>query len=610
MTMGDSLSNRQVNYRLEEILKNTAEQNPEVVREMERFPFCIVYGKVSKTMYDTLEEECNMQSGSESAGVMMQIPELCMTEEVLDEAVQRYRKAVETGNAFPRKNFLFAVIFMADQFRADGMRQFVQILRKKCRKKGMEGNYRVVFYCIFDYENMDAALCRKEMETFFASETDCSVGFVSPDNMYDTEFQRYWKGLQVIALHVFLQCSVADGKYFQGTGEAAFRYFTLGYWKLDVLKQLLSDHLITALEMQRQAVEKTDGCRDMVMTAIDSVVAFDANRFLDQFEKLPVLYPHEVEELFKVKWLGIKKSPMDYEELLIRLYGRPDAFTQFLTENLGEGGERERVETFFSKQKGTLYFVKNRLTHVLEEIGRQCEREREECADGYQWNGKMIFDRQTTPAEVRQRFREVVWERESRVFLYTRRLKLIHSIQEYMKSLQFREKLEQIEKRNAEQCNQLKVLRREIAWNDAGVILPELLALCGEDFEEELLWDTDPFEKTVWKNIGFRLENWDKRLQEWMGKNTDRLLNSFLEKIEKLKREEKLERFYTTRLNVFRATEEKEYLYLNSRYVYSQDLLFKLPCLRIKSREWQRHSCVELLCIKEVSDLAQIYGMS
>lgn len=606
-----SLSNQQVNYRLEAILENATERNNVRIQEISKIPFCIIYGEVSKIIYDTFENELNMQLGSELAKVIVNIHNLQNAEDIIDTAFQNYRKNVEMGNTSILNNYMFSVIFMANQFHAEEMQQFMQMLKKKCRQKGIEGNYNITYYCVFDYENMDGINFKREIEVYFNDESNrYPMGITTQNNMYHTEFQKYWKGIQVIAMHIFLQCSYRDSKYFLVKQEESSLYFTLGYWKLDVLKQLLNDYFITALEKQNRNIENLDDYREMVIAAIDHVTDFDNNRWLDQFAKMPILYSSEVEEIFKVKWLGIKKTRINYKILLQMLYGKSDIFTRFLVNNLGDGAETEKVESFFAQQIGNLYFVKNQLFDVLNDIHRQYEREMEVCLQGCLINENIIIDKQSTIAEVIQMFCESVWNQESKVFSYTRKLNLIRSIQQYLQSSKFIKKLETIEKRNTEQYNQLKVLRREIAWNDKGVSFSEPIELCGEGLSKQLLWDANLLGDEMLKDIQFSIEDWHKNIHVWLRQNTNEVLITFLDKVETLKRNNKLELFYAARLNISYESKEKEYLYLNSQYQSLLDLSCKLPDLSIQSREWQKTSCMELFCIKEINDLAQIYNMS
>lgn len=605
----DSLSNQQVNYKLEALINNAVPKEEIRIQKINKIPFCIVYGDVSQTICDTLEKELNMQVGSESARILCHIRRLADAQSCIDTAFQDYRENVEKGNALLLENYMFFILFTADSFRAEEMQGFLQIIKGKCRQKGIGENYDLAFYCIFDYEAMDGIPLKEEMDAFFRG-SGYSLGIITPNSTYHTEFQKYWKGLQAIVLHIFLRCSDTDGNHFSVRQENACPYFTLGYWKLDVLKQLLTDYFIAALEKQNRPLEKA-AAHDLVAAAIDQVAEFDNNWWMDQFEKMPILYAAEVEEIFKVKWMGIRKTRINCRELLEQLYGRADAFTCFLKNNLEAGAEQELLDRFFGQQIGNYYFVKNQLSGILQDIYKEYdERHKNICQQEYLINKSIVIDKQSTITDILQMFRKTIWVQEGAVFACARKLHLIDRIQEYLESSEFQERLEAIARRNHEQCNQLKVLRREIAWKNQKSAFAEPAILCGEGFNEKLLWQDNLLDEEVLHHIQLSIKELQQKVQCYIEQNTDEVLNTFLSKIEILKQDNKLELFYAARLNLSYESKEREYLYLNAKYHNMLDLSYRLPHLSIQGRQWQSGSCMELFCTKEINDLAQIYNMS
>ena len=605
----DSLSGRQVNYRLEEIIDSAAPEGDGRVSEVDKMPFCIVYGEVPQTICDTLEKELNMQTGSESAKILCHIRSMEEAAEGIDAAVRKHRENVERGNVPVFDNFSFFILFTAEKFRAEEMRVFLGLLQEKCRQKGFGGKYSICYYCIFDFEVMDGIPIKEEMDAFFR-ENRYPVGIITPNNVYSTDFQRFWKGIQAIAMHIFLSCSHTDGNRFGiMQGEAAC-FFTLGYWKLDVLKQLLADHFISMLEGQSQRAATPEVCRDKVAEAIWQITEFDNSRWLDRFEKMPVLYSSGTEELFKAKWMGLKRTKISLADLAARFYGQTDSYTRFLESNLEDGAEQEMVDSFFNRQIGNFYFVKNQLAAVLEELCKRYEQERKVCREQIRIRECIVPDRQSTVADMIQILRARVWTKEGEVFRYTRRLRLIQRLLEQMETPEFKKKLDTIEARNLEQCNQLKVLRREIAWNDKESSFAEPVTVFGEETDQKLLWQDDLLDESVLQNIRLNVEELQQRVCDFLEHNTDTLLNTFLCKLETLKRDKKLELFYAARLRPSYDSREEEILYLNAKYHSEMDWTHKLPYLSIQGRNWQGGSRMELFCIKEIKDLAQIYNMS
>lgn len=605
----DSLSGRQVNYRLEEIIDSAAPEGDGRVSEVDKMPFCIVYGEVPQTIYDTLEKELNMQTGSESAKILCHIRSMEEAAEGIDAAVRKHRENVEKGNVPVFDNFSFFILFTAEKFRAEEMRVFLGLLQEKCRQKGFGGKYSICYYCIFDYEVMDGVPIKEEMDAFFR-ENRYPVGIITPNNVYSTDFQRFWKGIQAIAMHIFLSCSHTDGNRFGIVQREEACFFTLGYWKLDVLKQLLADHFISMLEGQSQRTATPEVCRDKVAEAIGQITEFDNSRWLDRFEKMPVLYSSGTEEILRAKWMGLKRTKISLADLSVRLYGQTDSYTRFLESNLEDGIEQERLDSFFNRQIGNFYFVKNQLAAVLEELYKRYEQEREMCREQIRIKECIVPDRQSTIADMIQILRARVWTKEGEAFRYTRRLRLIQSLLEQLETPEFKKKLGTIEARNLEQCNQLKVLRREMAWNDKESSFAEPVTVFGEEIDQKLLWQDDLLDESVLQNIRLNVEELQQKVCDFLEHNTDAVLNTFLCRLETLKRDKKLELFYAARLRPSYDSREEEILYLNAKYHSEIDWTHKLPYLSIQGRSWQGCSRMELFCIKEIRDLAQIYNMS
>lgn len=605
----DSLSGRQVNYRLEEIIDSAAPRGDGRVPEMDKMPFCIVYGEVPQTICDMLEKELNMQMGSESAKILCHIRGMEEAADEIDVAVRKHRDNVERGNVPVFDDFSFFILFMAEKFRAEEMQAFLRLLQEKCRQKGFGGKYSIRYYCVFDYEVMDGVPVREEMDAFFR-ENRYPVGIITPNNVYSTDFQRFWKGIQAIAMHIFLSCSHTDGNRFGIVQRETACFYTLGYWKLDVLKQLLADHFISMLEGQSQRTATPEVCRDKVAEAIGQITEFDNSRWLDRFEKMPVLYSSGTEEILRAKWMGLKRTQISLADLSVRLYGQTDSYTRFLESNLEDGIEQERLDSFFNRQIGNFYFVKNQLAAVLEELYKRYEQEREMCREQIRIKECIVPDRQRTIADMIQILRARVWTKEGEAFRYTRRLRLIQSLLEQLETPEFKKKLSTIEARNLEQCNQLKVLRREMAWNDKESSFAEPVTVFGEEIDQKLLWQDDLLDESVLQNIRLNVEELQQKVCDFLEHNTDAVLNTFLCRLETLKRDKKLELFYAARLRPSYDSREEEILYLNAKYHSEMDWTHKLPYLSIQGRSWQGCSRMELFCIKEIRDLAQIYNMS
>lgn len=605
----DSLSGRQVNYRLEEIIDSAAPRGDGRMPEMDKMPFCIVYGEVPQTICDMLEKELNMQTGSESAKILCHIRGMEEAADGIDAAVRKHRENVEKGNVPVFDDFSFFILFMAEKFRAEEMQAFLRLLQEKCRQKGFGGKYSIRYYCIFDYEVMDGVPVREEMDAFFR-ENRYPVGIITPNNVYSTDFQRFWKGIQAIAMHIFLSCSHTDGNRFGIMQRETACFYTLGYWKLDVLKQLLADHFISMLEGQSQRTATPEVCRDKVAEAIGQITEFDNSRWLDRFEKMPVLYSSGTEEILRAKWMGLKRTKISLADLYVRLYGQTDSYTRFLESNLEDGIEQERLDSFFNRQIGNFYFVKNQLAAVLEELYKRYEQEREMCREQIRIKECIVPDRQSTIADMIQILRARVWTKEGEAFRYTRRLRLIQSLLEQLETPEFKKKLGTIEARNLEQCNQLKVLRREMAWNDKESSFAEPATVFGEEIDQKLLWQDDILDESVLQNIRLNVEELQQKVCDFLEHNTDAVLNTFLCRLETLKRDKKLELFYAARLRPSYDSREEEILYLNAKYHSEMDWTHRLPYLSIQGRNWQGCSRMELFCIKEIRDLAQIYNMS
>lgn len=618
MTQESSRDNIPVKYRLEDMVSCISQRNACRKDALSRFPICIVYGICPKEIQDNLPSELRIQLGSELSCEILYVGESFQVGEALDRAIIKYRENQSEGLILAKSDFLIPIIFMTDQFDGADMEKLLGDVRHKLKQKGYDGDYRFLYYCIYDYENIEAGNAFKEQFLNFLGKGDNAfpLGIFTNDK-YAPESQKYGKAIQVIAMHIFLLCSEEDGNMLLAQLEETDHsgYFTLGYWRLDVLKQKLNDCLITVLELQRCPMEELGVARAGVSESINRLLSFSAIEWLEEFLKMPVVSSAELEKILHPGFL--KKTKIEYRDLIRLLYGKEDAFKRFLYINLGTGTEREKIDAFLKADIGNYHFVKNHLEETLLKLQSRYEADRSRSQQLMPDRGYIVLDKRISLRELLDQLGERVWKLEADLVQTERKLAFVDGVLDYLHSEEHRQRLEEVERRNREEMALLGVLRREIAWDDRISFTDKISiseeCITGGNFG----WYEDMLEPDTFRKISANMSVVQKSVTVWLQENLSEVLDDFIKKINELKQSDnKLDLFYAAKLDdVSWGTREKEYLYVSTtfegetRKSLEEKLQMRLVDKELMRRNWQPSTCMELFCMKEIKDLAEIYNI-
>lgn len=625
MKQEGSQASIQVNYRLESMVTAMNGRRRELRREtMARFPLCILYGSFEENFTDTFLKELPLQMGSEHSCISIRIPDSMAAETAMEQAIAQYREWFNAGRTFGRSEFLIPVIFMAERFRSEDMRLLLEKLYGKLKQKGYYGSYRFLYYCIYNYEDTEAGnRLKKELSDFFRKEVDsenshkCPLGIFTNDN-HAVESRKYYRAVQVIANHIFLLCSKTDGLEMQGKlrwGEEF--YFTLGYWKLDVLKQKVNDCLIEMLRRQNTLPEQTGDYGKKVEAAVERLLDFSEEEWMERFQAMPVLYSEELEKLLYPGWGEkkrrlLRKSSVEYGRLCGLLYGREGVFGDFLYANLGSGEEKQRLKDFFESDIGNREFVKDKLKETLVSLRQQSERRQREIQT---MQGSALIDNGVALERLLLELRENCWKSEAALVRELRKQRFLEAAAAYLESESFQERLKEIERCCQEETALLRVLRREIAWDDRFSFMDEIRIPENSVSGSFLKWYEDVLSEETFQKLAGEMQSVQSAVIRWLEENLVEVLNKFLMKIDVLKMSaDKMDVFYAAKLDTATwEASETGYLYLTeltegARH-QSESLRSRLAAKKFEERNWQSETCFEFFCIKELKDLAEVYNI-
>ncbi len=592
--------------------------------ELWRYPLCILYGDMPEQIVQIFRTELMLRIGNEHAIALASVPDRRDMKPVKD-AVEVLQKSMEEGLIRQKDEFYIPIIFMADQVNAKELHDFVAILFEEVKKYGFCESYHdfhVCYYCILDFTMMDGNLCKEELlKVKKWNEADFPVGIFTQNHLSNSEYKKYLKAVQAITIHIFLQVSKDD----KGMGVLEKRensgqeipYFTIGYWKLDVLKQKMADYMIRCIEMQSEKLMEYGKYIDRIRMLIDQMLDFDTERWVDAYMQMPVNIA-DVEACFHY---GFFKHPkMSGEALMQSLYGDCDGYAKFIQDNIGCGDEAGFMDTFLQKDIGNLDAVSHDLKGVLDAIKRDYAAEREKL--GREKNAgaaSFLFTRNKTIGNILVYLKNNYWEWDSRNILLERKIKFVEALRTYVDTSAFQDKLAKLEEQNKKEISRLESIRREASMEESCIFYKGKTEM---PFLQERgaipLWNQAVFDSGMMCQMQEALQDAKEDIGRWMEENMVEIMSAYVKKIDDLKRNSKSYSYYAAKMkssNPF--TLEKEYIFIGEGNQSRERAVDKLQEIAghlgrnasVVKRKWETGMCLELVAIKEIEDLSQIHGI-
>ena len=258
-----------INFKIIKFVNRVTKQAHIRLNEIGRYPLCVLYGKFPEEVEMAIAAEIIAKVGTEEAVEIVKVASESCNILGVGDALKKYRKNTEKGNLRLVDNYYIPIIFMADQLRAEQMVSCVESLHKELSNQGYAGKYTICYYSIFNYTSMDGNLYKTQMEELRKVKAcDHPLGTFTHFNYYESDHFKYIRAVRAIAMHIFLQISGKDA-------EDIPRDFTLGYWKMDVLKQKITDFLIQYIERQQCKLIGYEDYEDKLRKIVEKIVVMD-----------------------------------------------------------------------------------------------------------------------------------------------------------------------------------------------------------------------------------------------------------------------------------------------------------------------------------------------
>ncbi len=606
----------QINNELNRMVNVVTQQDRVRLEELWRYPLCVVYGSFAETVGQMLRMELTARIGNGQAFELAHAEDKRDMESI-ERAVNRLRGRMEEGILNLKNKFYVPVIFMADQMEAGEMSAFMKALSRQMVKMGFDVAYEICYYCILDYEKMDGNACKAQLLKLQECEqARYPVGIFTQNHLCLSEYEKYLKVVQAIAMHIFLQVSRSDmdAGVLYDDARTEIPYFTLGYWKLDVLKQKIADYLIWRIGRQSEKLIEYGKYSDKVRILIDQIMKFDMEEWIRAFTQMPV----NATALEPYLHPGFLRHPkLRYEELFQLLYGDREVYPKFVRYNIGIGVEQRYIEAFLQEDIGNLYAVKNDLKNVLSDIGKYYTMELEKIAGSkVPYSGVFHFGRNSTVADILPFLRRF-WDWDNRILELERKIKFVKVLQEYVGSQGFKEKIRRQEEQNEDEANRLRSIRREASMNEDNIINSLSIDIKLSEKEEIPIWDQDIFDTGILKKIESYLSEIHGQVEAMVNTNVVAVIGDYVTKIRQLKQDNQDALYYAAKVDIPRVTREKEYIFIGRRDSNRRNVVediqnvvkIKLPDAEVTERKWETGMCFELFVVKEIVDLAEIYGI-
>lgn len=599
-TLGKMSVDVQVNRKLNEIINNLTDQKSIRAMHLKRLPLCIFYGEMPVELRQLFQTEFMARTGDDSVVEFVCAHTCEEMETAVKAAVCHFQEKAEKG-VIPKVNYLYVpVLFMANQMEAAQLISGIRRMNDTMRRFGFEEEYEVGFYCIFDYEEMDGNECKIQLEKLQQDEK-CRfpLGIFTQSNLVRTIEQRYLKAVQAISMHIFLQCSMKDSIRVKEQGTELARY-TLSYWKLDILKQKITNNLMTAIENQNRQLITEGNYYEQIGTNIERIMNVELGRYQRMFMCMPIKHQ---------KLTGKHYSP---HELMCLLYEDQEAFTHFLEENIPDAN-RENIEAFMHMGAGNLYAVAEQLENILLKWKEFYSKEKDRLFQTLKGQERMIqITKKMQWKDIVESLCNYRWISEGKIFCLDRKIRFIDAVITYLNSQEFFKQKQDLRTKNVDYANRLRMIQGEsLLHNGLKLdIANEKTALKENDNIPD--WDMDMFSV---ERMEREVRSVAATMSAWMYDNAANVLTYFAAGLGSLKRQDAMKSFYAARLDIPKSTCEKEFLFLGNAYLQEdirelqRALSTQIPRTELRLCEWETETCLEYFAVKEIEDLADIYAI-
>ena len=536
-------------------------------------------------------------------------------EEKMDNAVKEFRKAANRG--LEVRPFYIPIIFMADQLQSRTLWDIVERIMEKMDRVGK--TFCIKFYCILNYEVM------REKEIYVAQlqelKEKCeernafpyTMCILTPDMDYDGEFYQYRKIFQSIAMHIFLNMS---DEIHRNNNEGIF---TVGYWKMDILKQKLADGLRYSMNLQKKEPENEVGYQSGIRGVIENRAKLDSDFWLKMMMYMPV-------DDTGFRRLQKGNNVAAGEEIMYAMYGEKEILWRLLEENHQFQWNLEDCMNFFEEEAvGNLFCVKNRLLDTLRDLYSHyaglCE-EQSGVRRGYNetialkqgWirNSKSLM-------EVKLELKEKYWKNEIIEYAYKKKMEYISCLIEYMKTKDFREKIKEIEDKAEKAEQQLQTISRESA------VLMDNRRTDLDDFElseiaVSLKWHEPILDEDVLRRYLGNTSELQEIIKEWAHNHLLEMIGIFSHGLQKIENLQRMNNFYAARYVRWEdGTEKQGTIFINENY-FNRNMIgttevdtciLQAGLIDVfgKTVSWESDLCLELFCQKQINDVTTIFGL-
>ncbi len=584
--------------------------------QVRRCPLCFFYGGFSERMEKLIAGELSLRFGGEEALDTMHI--LSGAETVsgtIGASLSAYRRKMEAGALPLLDSYYIPVICMADSVETGGLSACVQALCTEMDRQGLAGKYRLCYYIFYDYVRMDGQRLKEQLAMLRGRE-NCGwpLGLFTHCNYYETEEYRYFHAVRALATHIYLQS--VEGMEMDCD-------FTLGYWKLDILKQAVADYLIRCVDAQFERKILREDYKHRIRECIGRIAGVDVESLLECFCQMPVNSARLDEKLRTELFRPVGKA--GFGDLLEAMYGSREIFSEFLKENTVYSVGEERM-LFFREAPGNWYAMEHDLKPVLEELAQQYEaeaekyrRQRASLDDIFSFRNPRIGNGRALTERLFRELKDRFWQADAGIYLQERCLELTQALLVYLETEEYRTQMRKIKEDNVRQKNSLSVIRREASMSEDYFLAEAQLKLRPSAGREGIApeWHEGVFDESFLERIRPLLPGIRAQTQEWAAGRRGALAGDFVQKLRELKRMRKDDLYYAARLKSTQKGGETELLFL-SPYAENQarerkDFLSvareNLPGVKICERNWMTEMCLELLAFKELPELSAIYGM-
>lgn len=610
----------QMDYRLNQILSGATEQAQYRFKDRNKYVMGLYFGNISQAFKEILNTEMAAKMGGEKAYRFSEISETTDIAQVANEFLQYFREMINNAELEVVSDYYIPVIFAANQMKSELIKDNIDNLREILRRNGFN-RITITYYCIFDYAKTISENLDSKLEVLRKDEKEISPLFIFTHHyLGNTDYQKYIKVVQAIAMHIHLQTSTnQEDSYNRRPGKISDgkEIYTCGYWKLDVFKQCLADLLLQEIEKQDKKYLSEDEYKKELINKIDTALKFDIDRYLDVLCMMPVRYDL-IEDKLQKRIMAIRnKHRVSYKQLFDELYGTTEVFPDFMRMN-GYTDTISDFENIFGQiELGNMFAINNYLMPVVQKIEQEYGETLSQRQGSVQTYDTIIeISSNFSLQDITVALKEYYWRNEAEIFQLKRKIEFVKWLKAKINSEEFKNKISERKNENIRRKNQLSAIRREATMSENKILQNAFISIDEIDegripnFDDDVL--NQKFMNFLQGKIGFIRE----RVEKWTEEQIVTIVGAFTNAIKDLKMKHMSDYYFAARfqnVDVEADSHTYERLYKaipKAVAVEVNDSVHSiLPFTSVQEREWQTRMCFELFAIYRIEDLHSIYNM-